>query len=192
MGGGTVLPLGHPPTSGGLSPRGRGNHLLQPAPDLGGGSIPAWAGEPVVILNPNVQPGVYPRVGGGTMARSKARSRMIGLSPRGRGNQGVQRSTRRRIRSIPAWAGEPAEGVYIYSQFTVYPRVGGGTLPAPFPLPPCPGLSPRGRGNPPHVELPHPETGSIPAWAGEPSARRTSSSRNGVYPSVGGGTPRRS
>ena len=77
-----------------------------------------------------------------------------GLSPRGRGNRNSRFRPRLRLR----W---------------VYPRVGGGNLPAHRGLRVlvfCDGLSPRGRGN--HDQnkpgLPQLER-SIPAWAGEPS-----------------------
>ena len=50
----------------GLSPRGRGNleHLGQHPG--GGGSIPAWAGQPDSCSGRTRPPRVYPRVGGAT------------------------------------------------------------------------------------------------------------------------------
>ena len=79
---------------------------------------------------------VYPRVGGGTMARGMKCRQMV--------NPG----------SIPAWAGEPSETLDVagITRCGVYPRVGGGT--AAF-VPgdqrrTMAGLSPRGRGNPYH------------------------------------------
>ena len=50
----------------GLSPRVRGNLALDVFWELGGGSIPAGAGEPHVICQPRVIGWVYPRGCGGT------------------------------------------------------------------------------------------------------------------------------
>ena len=51
---------------------------------------------------------VYPRVGGETAeATRRAVTRDQGLSPRGRGNHGVQCWAANKSGSIPAWAGKP-------------------------------------------------------------------------------------
>ena len=55
----------------GLSPRGRGNPLIQPMTGRAWGSIPAWAGEPAQQSQGRRHGGVYPRVGGGTVLGSK-------------------------------------------------------------------------------------------------------------------------
>ena len=93
----------------GLSPRVRGNRRTGAgARKLAWiGSIPARAGEPrsvrrVVIIQP-----VYPRACGGTAAPAACSTLPIGLSPRVRGNQRSYHIEARRIRSIPARAGEP-------------------------------------------------------------------------------------
>ena len=95
-----------------------------------------------------LHPWVYPRVGGGTIKQGKGGRWRWGLSPRGRGNPGLERGQLDPYGSIPAWAGEPSSHVSSRVNFTVYPRVGGGTrLPSGL----CwrsLGLSPRGRGNP--------------------------------------------
>ena len=70
---------------------------------------------------------VYPRVGGGTKGRELATAASRGLSPRGRGNRREAEMIERSIRSIPAWAGEPASECLVSRVFAVYPRVGGGT-----------------------------------------------------------------
>ena len=54
---------------------------------------------------------VYPRVGGGTLVPDGGEPVNWGLSPRGRGNHNLPDKHQQRIRSIPAWAGEPADGV---------------------------------------------------------------------------------
>ena len=91
-------------------------------------SIPAWAGEPRNLANVNVSVRVYPRVGGGTQTYNIVGLLVPGLSPRGRGNhnQGIPEPLEKG--SIPAWAGEPGDGVCNFSIAEVYP--------------------PRGRGNP--------------------------------------------
>ena len=71
----------------GLSPRGRGNHGGNVLPAIGGGSIPAWAGEPLGWALTGIITSVYPRVGGGTPMELHGRTGQCGLSPRGRGNR---------------------------------------------------------------------------------------------------------
>ncbi len=51
----------------GLSPRGRGNHGNRDRETEGTGTIPAWAGEPLLALLVAGLTGDYPRVGGGTV-----------------------------------------------------------------------------------------------------------------------------
>ena len=70
----------------GLSPRMRGNRR-RPGGDIrGGGSIPAYAGEPPDIAAMPAHPGVYPRVCGGTGGKPLRAGFEKGLSPRMRGN----------------------------------------------------------------------------------------------------------
>ena len=143
---------------------------------------------------------VYPRVGGGT-----SRPEILflygpvgGLSPRGRGNHEAADTSLKvaRLRSIPAWAGEPR----------LRQKTGAVCIQK--------GLSPRGRGNRcrrwakdvPSVPPVYPRVGggtstsrgcqrtfryqrSIPAWAGEPLPNDLLTPEYGwVYPRVGGGT----
>ena len=91
----------------GLSPRGRGNRILCSTGSTAIGSIPAWAGKPVVRAAQIRYLKVYPRVGGETTAGFRIFELGVGLSPRGRGNRCPRRSRSRRTRSIPAWAGKP-------------------------------------------------------------------------------------
>ena len=135
MGGGTKPCRAACPRLSGLSPRGRGNLIISVLIGSGVRSIPAWAGEPVVLTLKVLSKAVYPRVGGGTGLHVTDRAKSEGLSPRGRGNPPCDRTRWHWIR--------------------VYPRVGGETL--LFPAftdrhlglsPRVNGLSPRGRGNP--------------------------------------------
>ena len=71
----------------GLSPRVRGNRLLQQYLPDASGSIPACAGEPVYTGANAWRPAVYPRVCGGTLTVETGLPTERGLSPRVRGNR---------------------------------------------------------------------------------------------------------
>ena len=131
----------------GLSPRGRGNPKPAGWQHSPGRSIPAWAGEPRPPPSLNRSTRVYPRVGGGTPPQVTDYPGVVGLSPRGRGNQLGNLTGGAGVRSIPAWAGEPGAVVWAGSRGAVYPRVGGGTAAAAIKTQGRYGLSPRGRGN---------------------------------------------
>ena len=169
----------------GLSPRVRGNPVFWPETGLLEGSIPAWAGEPLINdgLPPRKLPWVYPRVGGGTRLRltrsglawvyprvGGGTTNSTGLSPRGRGNLEslCVHDPADFLGSIPAWAGEET-----------YPSCyfGLGSIPAwagePLRFAPSPGRFqgsiPACAGEPSTWSPPRwTEPGSIPAWAGEP------------------------
>ena len=188
VGGGTAFRASSFSHRSGLSPRGRGNLLRQSPDGFYLGSIPAWAGEPHPAVYVTGESPVYPRVGGGTINDINPLSALGGLSPRGRGNRGGTVQGRPVDRSIPAWAGEPANRLCAAPLDTVYPRVGGGTISWCISIAKRYGLSPRGRGN--LIEPAQSLTlrRSIPAWAGEPFARNPQTPRASVYPRVGGGT----
>ena len=172
----------------GLSPRGRGNRSALGSRAWRRGSIPAWAGEPRPTRPRGEAPTVYPRVGGGTIPPAVSGDAGHGLSPRGRGNPAREIDIGDENGSIPAWAGEPSLcGPECHPRW-VYPRVGGGTVPRLCLHPQTWGLSPRGRGNLGWARSPWWRCGSIPAWAGEPSAPSLCGSLLRVYPRVGGGT----
>ena len=157
---------------------------------LGGGSIPASAGEPSksgLEVSPersipasagepwpsrcSASPrSVYPRECGGTHRQPRQRPRNAGLSPRVRGNRLAIRQSRDPLRSIPASAGEPSPLTRQRSYHTVYPRECGGTHHWYVGPLSSSGLSPRVRGNPGGQEQLVIVDGSIPASAGEPSA----------------------
>ena len=71
-------------------------------------SIPAYAGEPVHPGPQHPAAQVYPRVCGGTAAPVGSHAPSGGLSPRMRGNRQCYLFYVSRVRSIPAYAGEPA------------------------------------------------------------------------------------
>ena len=131
---------------------------------------------------------VYPRVCGGTRTAASSAASTKGLSPRVRGNPQCATTWQRRLRSIPACAGEPRCRLWRAQDVRVYPRVCGGTDAESALAAAERGLSPRVRGNRPGSRNGSQEEGSIPACAGEP--RRTAMPGCGaqVYPRVCGGT----
>ena len=188
MGGGTRHVEGPQPPVEGPSPRGRGNLGGQGVGAAGGGTIPAWAGEPVPRAWGERRAGDHPRVGGGTLYDEHRTDSDWGPSPRGRGNRARARPTALRRGTIPAWAGEPYAASGCRAHGRDHPRVGGGTMFGKSVEITEAGPSPRGRGNlqvsPRNVF----GLGTIPAWAGEPCCGRSARSRIGDHPRVGGGT----
>ena len=73
----------------GLSPRMRGNRQGASKKPHSRGSIPAYAGEPIIVDRPQQAYKVYPRVCGGTSPSPSSISVSAGLSPRMRGNLNV-------------------------------------------------------------------------------------------------------
>ena len=112
---------------------------------------------------------VYPRVCGGTRDRCPVNGA-------------------RRLRSIPACAGEPPARSPFHPKHKVYPRVCGGTAKSSGDRSDVIGLSPRVRGNRPLSIPSSSASGSIPACAGEPSLHSVSAYASTVYPRVCGGT----
>ena len=91
----------------GLSPRLRGNQLVDTVNKGGSRSIPAPAGEPGMQTGRITLAAVYPRACGGTSSPLPGVTKFRGLSPRLRGNREAPSRPRRRWGSIPAPAGEP-------------------------------------------------------------------------------------
>ena len=89
--------------------------------------IPAYAGEPALDQLGNGGDGAYPRVCGGTFSSCEICPRLMGLSPRMRGNPGPHTLCRWFSGPIPAYAGEPADAVAALFSSGAYPRVCGGT-----------------------------------------------------------------
>ncbi len=112
----------------------------------------------------------------------------MGLSPRVRGNPPQAPNHAWLPGSIPACAGEPTILYSIVGVSWVYPRVCGGTSTTWGAFGPGRGLSPRVRGNRDRRAHGVEHRGSIPACAGEPSAKTTTAAGRWVYPRVCGGT----
>ncbi len=110
---------------------------------------------------------VHPRVGGGNEDTDVAPLPGWGPSPRGRGKLTPRTERRAERGSIPAWAGETRRPVRGRAATEVHPRVGGGNFCAHTNPDASGGPSPRGRGKPRSTNSSSPDSGSIPAWAGE-------------------------
>ena len=172
------------------------------------GSIPAGAGEPLVVWPNGLGDAVYPRGCGGTQGDEPGVKAVQGLSPRVRGNRRSSGRTDRLQGSIPAGAGEPSPAgrlrasTRVYPrgcgeppitsvevpQDRVYPRGCGGTHTGVRLARRVPGLSPRVRGNRRRRDEPDDTVWSIPAGAGEPSPSLTLTATRRVYPRGCGGT----
>ena len=172
----------------GLSPRVRGNLKHKIAEDASIWSIPACAGEPCHQYDGEQDAAVYPRVCGGTVSVGVRHRLHRGLSPRVRGNRDGLGRRPSALGSIPACAGEPTRRLCSGGRPQVYPRVCGGTQPSPVWTGLVSGLSPRVRGNRAPAYRTPARGRSIPACAGEPIVVVVSSSGDGVYPRVCGGT----
>ena len=126
-------------------------------------------------------------MGGGNPDAAIVAGAKSGLSPRGRGKHIYMDEARWFQRSIPAWAGETKSPSSIAAQRWVYPRVGGGNVPALPSAATLIGLSPRGRGKRCNALLGRLARRSIPAWAGETRTPEEDEVTIKVYPRVGGG-----
>ena len=153
----------------GLSPRMRGNRGEEKQLAAVRGSIPAHAGQPVVLVPARDVVRVYPRACGATSAIPLCTSLPIGLSPRMRGNLRRTRTAAAHFRSIPAHAGQPPESVRARAAQTVYPRAM--------------------RGNHPDVRNSPTNFRSIPAHAGQPYAASSKRCAYEVYPRRMRGNP---
>ena len=170
----------------GSSPRGRGT--LRAATDFAGLGriIPAWAGNAVDGGETHVLSTDHPRVGG-----ERARSRQwtwtqSGSSPRGRGTRVLAHRRGRRVRIIPAWAGNASLAAGRLSGPPDHPRVGGERTVRGVSWTVPPGSSPRGRGTLFTGTRHYPTRRIIPAWAGNARSRCGGIRRQPDHPRVGG------
>jgi len=127
VGGGTPTCGSIRTADGGPSPRGRGNLITLGLGSIFNRTIPAWAGEPWPSLPFPTPPTDHPRVGGGTLREARRSAGRPGPSPRGRGNRNGAATAGDRVRTIPAWAGEPGAVLCRERRRQDHPRVGGGT-----------------------------------------------------------------
>ncbi len=153
---------------GGLSPLARGNLAKDHPAAHAWGPIPARAGEPISLTNPDEASWAYPRSRGGTCMKKAMRCLPRGLSPLARGNPG-------------AWS-----ALFFVSE--AYPRSRGGTQEDWTMKYIGWGLSPLARGNRCARSIPSSIWGPIPARAGEPFNGCTGSAVIAAYPRSRGGT----
>ena len=151
------------------------------------GSIPACAGETISFLSRRYFVQVYPRLCGGNMGEIHLASGLMGLSPLVRGKLQSPISTMSLMGSIPACAGETSWPLTIGSTARVYPRLCGGNSRTRFEHHLVAGLSPLVRGKLGQHYRYHPNSGSIPACAGETAIRVVIPTMMWVYPRLCGG-----
>ena len=186
--GGSRKPSAAPPSFNGLSPRVRGKQQRLLTSGARQRSIPACAGEAVLLASNQSLTAVYPRVCGGSAPRRFGNAGTAGLSPRVRGKHGAAPAAELQPGSIPACAGEAVSVAGVTGTGKVYPRVCGGSLLAGAILGIPEGLSPRVRGKRLHGRPVHQRNRSIPACAGEAPLWRVSPTPTKVYPRVCGGS----
>ena len=174
----------------GRSPRVRGSRREAWQSERGCGSIPACAGEPILMGARSNVIRVDPRVCGGAGGLFVVYRFGGGRSPRVRGSRGRSRQVSGRPGSIPACAGEPGRGTGAPLSPGVDPRVCGGAVEHPLQVTARPGRSPRVRGSLGSLRGEDGAGGSIPACAGEPPFSPWPASCDRVDPRVCGGATR--
>ena len=171
----------------GLSPRTRGRPRVAASWMVARGSIPANAGETLSQRTRSTSRRVYPRERGGDHPARQRLRKGAGLSPRTRGRPGVDFIYDIAKGSIPANAGETDSTRCAASRSRVYPRERGGDALTLDANARGEGLSPRTRGRPSRALALPTLRGSIPANAGETSARVLRGRTQRVYPRERGG-----
>ena len=151
--------------------------------------IPARAGNaPWRRPGPFVGP-LHPRAGGERSCSGWPRTTGAGSSPRGRGTHEAAGGLLRRLRFIPARAGNAPQKWPYASNSSVHPRAGGERETATYSMELFDGSSPRGRGT---LRRRH-RNGQcgrfIPARAGNAPRTNRRGSRDTVHPRAGGERP---
>ena len=172
----------------GLSPPTRGIRIRSCSNYTNVRSIPAYAGDPQTGAPYPAPTWVYPRLRGGSLGDLARQSRRQGLSPPTRGIPSRWRVATMRMRSIPAYAGDPSSSRTFLGQRRVYPRLRGGSAPGASRIPIIPGLSPPTRGIHLGTLFAVANIGSIPAYAGDPARRHPHRRILRVYPRLRGGS----
>ncbi len=175
----------------GPSPRARGSRPDRRGRGRSQRSIPACAGEPGSRPGPTPTTRVHPRVRGGAKGVRSVNRDHAGPSPRARGSLRLRRPPHRRLRSIPACAGEPSRPATGTGREPVHPRVRGGASAARSASTAQGGPSPRARGSPVGRVSALAGQRSIPACAGEPRTTDHDDASDQVHPRVRGGASRR-
>ena len=150
----------------GSSPRMRGTLCRVVRNRIHGRLIPAYAGNTGITAAFTAWSTAHPRVCGEHVSKAGAVAPGFGSSPRMRGTRTRQRRTGRKVRLIPAYAGNTVHVITHGYSPSAHPRVCGEhwTIPAGSYFPP--GSSPRMRGT---LVQEHPRRAHsrlIPAYAG--------------------------
>jgi len=167
--------------------RGRQPTIHELATEVG--SIPAHAGETIMLWAKNTNTWVDPRSRGGDSDESMALGWISGRSPLTRGRRSNTATGQWLDRSIPAHAGEtPAQRLVCHLQ-TVDPRSRGGDHHPRFALQSLEGRSPLTRGRQSGLSPSRCTIRSIPAHAGETPGSPGLGCTRGVDPRSRGGDP---
>ena len=170
----------------GSSPRGRGTLLWGWWCCVLLRFIPAWAGNTSSSAAIFTALPVHPRVGGEHFLTVWAVAFFAGSSPRGRGTRILAADDPRRLRFIPAWAGNTPLRKSSTLCPPVHPRVGGEHNDLDFVGRLGYGSSPRGRGTPLIAPAARRSARFIPAWAGNTPCTPYARPHTTVHPRVGG------
>jgi len=125
-GGSDATPM-KPASELGRSPRARGKRNAERGRRAQCGSIPACAGEARARSVECASRAVDPRVRGGSKARGRGVTHLLGRSPRARGKPAARHASSSNWRSIPACAGEARPRLDQSHPLPVDPRVRGGS-----------------------------------------------------------------
>ena len=151
-------------------------------------SIPTHAGKPVQPVGRDGAPRVYPHACGETDGARHWVTRLLGLSPRMRGNPCLRLWSLCQAGSIPTHAGKPNGTAGKDHGDKVYPHACGETYGEIETIVTRCGLSPRMRGNLVVVAGPDSHFGSIPTHAGKPLSGSLIAAAVMVYPHACGET----
>ena len=170
----------------GSSPHGRGTQLRETGREMDRRFIPARAGNTAASSGFQLIVAVHPRTGGEHPVVATASCHSDGSSPHGRGTLADVRSRVRRIRFIPARAGNTATFSISHQCLPVHPRTGGEHVPAPMRVRNAVGSSPHGRGTRYSGIGDWIELRFIPARAGNTLQEKETRLRAAVHPRTGG------
>ena len=129
--------------------------------------IPAHAGQTSTLGMTVVRPSDHPRACGANDDFLVQLGAMVGSSPRMRGKRRLPQQILRRLRIIPAHAGQTRPGTRPASRWSDHPRACGANVAVPVTLIMVPGSSPRMRGKHMHMDMSSIAARIIPAHAGQ-------------------------
>ena len=170
----------------GSSPHGRGTPLDVVDMSRVERVIPAWAGNTSAFSNEKCAPTGHPRMGGEHSSSTSSLSGSCGSSPHGRGTLRLGGDLKRKVRVIPAWAGNTHGGFGFHSSSPGHPRMGGEHVVDTSRSMWAIGSSPHGRGTRRGYLAQHVGNRVIPAWAGNTASAPTGREPTSGHPRMGG------